>query len=315
MAELLVDQRVQFDVIEADADFHRYRLIVVPDGLDVSVGLAQRLTDYVHHGGAILAFGSSAMVAGEAETWLPMLDIELHGRSPFTPAYLLPGDELSRLLPYFEYALYNGTWEWTIPNGKATDTVLAWVGVPAFQRSPEHYTSHAQSPYSHATSFVAVAHNGPVAAASFDLGSAYYSTGYWPYRLIFASLLDRVLPRRLIRSSAPGSAEISITQQVVDGRQRWLVHIVNYSTGRRWGPRLERFEDSIPISNVVVCVDVASSIDRAWNAETGESYTVRQLGSAQDCDDASARLVEIVVPLVDTNCLVVLESSTTAKDT
>lgn len=301
--ELLVDQRLQFDVVEADADFDRYRLLVVPDGLQVSAGLAGRLRGFVERGGALLAFGGGE-VAGTEESWLAWLGVDLRGRSPFSPAYLLPREQLSAVLPSFEYALYDGTSEWAVRPGPGLE-VWADVGVPEFQRSPEHYTSHAQSPYARTTEFAAVVRTGRVGAVAFDLAAMYHRTGYWPYRAIVGSLLDTILPRRLVRSRAPRCAEITLSQQRRDGRERWLVHVVNTATGRRWGPRLELFEDPISLSDVRVELDLPVRVVGARNARTGEAVHLGPVGSPGE--PQAAATVEIALPSVGTGCVVVLD--------
>jgi hypothetical protein len=300
-AELLVEHRVQFDVVEAGADFDHYRLLVVPDGAEVGAELAQRLTRFAAGGGAIIALGGAALVDGQG-SWLPGLGINAHGKSPFVPAFLLPEEALvSRLAPY-EYALYDGALEWEVADAEGVE-VWARLGAPFFQRSPEHYTSHRQTPFSHATDFAAVVRSGRVAAAAFDLAASYNRTGYWPYREIFGAMLDAVLPQRLVRSDAPRCAEISLTQQLTDEGERWLVHVVNGATGRRWGNRFEHFEDPIPISNMKVTLDLPVDIARAWQGGTGDTIVLRPAPGRP----AGAGLVEIELPLVGTSSIVVLE--------
>jgi hypothetical protein len=300
-AELLVDHRVQFDVVEAGADFDRYRLLVVPDGAEVGPELASRLRAFAEGGGAIIALGGAALVDGK-DSWLPGLNIEAKGRSPFVPAFLLPGEGLTDLLAPYEYALYDGTLEWSVEEGDGVE-IWAKVGVPFFQRSPEHYTSHRQTPFSHVTEYAAVVRAGRVAATSFDLAASYNHTGYWPYREIFGAMLEAVLPERLVRSDSPRCAEISLTQQITEGGERWLVHVVNGATGRRWGSRFERFEDPIPISNLRVSLDLPVRVERAWRGGSGEPVVIR---SVPDPSNGAGR-VEIELPSVDTSAVVVLE--------
>jgi hypothetical protein len=299
-AELLVEHRVQFDVIEVGAEFDHYRLLIVPDGFEVNPELAGRLQRYVEKGGALIALGGAAGAAGE-DSWLPGLGIKVKGESPFKPAFLVPGEGLEGVLAPYEYALYDGTWEWSVDESDGVE-IWARVGVPFFQRSPEHYTSHRQTPFEHVTDLAAVVRSGRVAAASFDLGAAYNHTGYWPYRVVFGKLLDAVLPERLVRSDAPHCAEISLTQQITDKGERFLVHVVNGATGRRWGERFERFEDPITLSDIRISLDLPVAIERAWLGGTGEAVELRAV-TAQ----GASHLVEIELASLDTASIVVLE--------
>ena len=304
LTELLVDQRVQFDIVEPRVDLDRYRLVVVPDG--TKVGPPSRPSSRVlwRTAARCSLLGAPRRSGGITRLWLPGFDVQVAGRSPFVPAYLLPGGALLATLANFEYALYTGTFEWRVQGGDAE--VWARVGVPAFQRGPEHYTSHVQSPFSRATDMAAVVRSGKVGATSFEMGAAYRRTGYWVYREIFAALLDAVLPQRLVRANGPRSAEISLTQQQLNGKERWLVHIVNGFAGRRWGPRLERFEDSVPLPAMRVTLDLPGVVRQAWQGGSGEELVVHHLGEAIGGRDGG-RLVEVEVPPVDISSIVVLE--------
>ena len=68
--------------------------------------------------------------------------------SPFKPAYLVPQTNMTGDIPSYEYALYEGASQWRAQSPAVT---LALLGEPLFQRSPEHYTSHAQTPFDHLT--------------------------------------------------------------------------------------------------------------------------------------------------------------------
>ena len=58
------------------------------------------------------------------------------------------------------YALYEGALQW---RAESPAVVLALLGEPLFQRSPEHYMSHLQTPFDHTTAYAALAHSGKVA--------------------------------------------------------------------------------------------------------------------------------------------------------
>jgi len=302
MAELLVDNRVQFDVVEPDVDLDRYRLLLVPGGSAVDERLASRLRGYVDAGGAVLAFGSAATVEGEGPVWLPGCAVSSAGASPFVPSYFIPEAPLLGCLSRFEYALYLGTEVWRVEDD--TTEVWAELGVPAFQRSPKHYTSHAQSPFAQATGDAVVVRRGRVGAAAFDVGRTYHRTGYWPYREVFAALLEAVLPERLVRSDAPASVELSLTQQRAAGGSRWLLHAVNESTGRRWGPRLERFEDPISLPGFSVTLELPGELTGALVAGSGEPLALKRVKAVP-----GGSRVNVELPRLETSCVVVLEAS------
>lgn len=294
-ARLLRDARVQFDVVDASADLDRYRLLVLPDALSVSSSMAGRLAAFVDDGGAVIAQAETVSVAGMAQTWARCLDIEMLGPSPFSVPYLTPTDRIANRIAPYEYAIYGGSQRWK-PGGAAVE-VLAVLGEPAFERGPTHFTSHAHSPVAEVTDYAVAVVAGRVGAISFPLGTIYHEKTYWVYRELFQIIVDMVLPERLIRSSSPSAAELALTQQRIDGRTRWITHIVNTTTDVRWGTGLETYDQDLPLHDVEIVVNVPGGVRSARLAESGEPLEVSQT-------PAGARLA---VPRVSISELVLLE--------
>src|SRR5262249_8102640 len=150
------------------------------------------------------------VLAGTEKSWLDRYGLHYNGMSPFTPAYMVPKVSFAGDIPSYAYALYEGASQWrTETPAKA----LAALGEPLFQRSPEHYNSHAQTPFDHTTQYAAVARSGRVALLAFPLGQGYYNQGFWAYRKAFQLALSEVLPAPLIQTDAHLTTELSLTHQ------------------------------------------------------------------------------------------------------
>jgi alpha-L-fucosidase len=299
-AKLLAELHVQFDVVEPDTDLGRYRLLLLPDALELSPQLAERLAAYVEDGGAVIA--AHTAVRGLQAGGPLGGDIVDEGDSPFVPAYLVPGDGLLGDLPRFEYALYDGTARWAVEADGETE-VLARVGEPLFQRGPEHYTSHGHTPVDRVTEFAAVVRRGRVAATAFPLGTSYFRHGYWIYREVLRRLLDEVLPERLVRTSAPISTDVAVTHQAAGAErpERWLVHVVNYTANRRAPGHIETYEDPVPLTSVALDIelgpDVGTDVERAYLADTGTELALQRHGTGW----------RVEIPRVEISAVVVLE--------
>lgn len=247
----LVELRVQFDIVEPGAEWERYGLVVVPDEARVDQAAVERLHRFVAGGGSVVACQKGGLVAPGSTSWLERYGLRYAGESPFAPAYLVPRERLAGAIPEYAYALYEGAGQW---RAEAPAVSMAQLGVPLFQRSAERYTSHAQTPFDHATDFTVLARSGTVGLVGFPLGRSYYQQGYWVYREALRRLLRAVAPRPLVETSAPMSAEVSVTRQrAAAGRpERYLVHVVNYSPLRRTPPHPEFYEDPSPLVDVTV---------------------------------------------------------------
>src|SRR5262249_29390175 len=138
--------------------------------------------------------------------------------------------------------------------------VLAVPGEPLFQRSPEHYMSHQQTPFDHTTAYAAVARSGRGALVALPPGQGYYHQGFWAYRQAFQKALAEVLPAPLLQTDAHLSTELSLTHQAArpdaGRRERYMVHLVNFSPVRRTPKNTDFHDDPIPLTDVTVRVNL-----------------------------------------------------------
>ncbi len=291
LVKLLTEARLQFDIVEPQAEFERYGLVVLPESLAAGGALAKRLLAFAESGGAVLACGRSG------RGWLDPAGLRYEGESPFQPAYLVPKVVLREGMPRYEYALYQGASQWT---ASPPARVLATLGEPAFQRGAQHYTSHAQTPFDHDTSYAVLAVSGRLGLIGFPLGKSYYSEGYWVYRAGFERVLNEVFPARVVSTNAPLSSEVTVTHQAARaGRpERYLVHIVNFSAVRRSPKHPDFYEDPIPLSDVRVRLNLPVKVGSARAVVSNVSLPAR----------AAAGGVEVTVPRIPIHEIVVFEA-------
>ncbi len=178
------------------------------------------------------------------------------------------------------------------------------MGEPLFQRSPEHYNSHLQTPFDHTTSYAALARSGRVGLIAFPLGQGYYNQGFWISRQAFQKVLTEVLPVPLMQSDAHLSTELSLTHQsakrATGRKERYMVHIVNYSPVRKTPKHTDFYDDPVPLSNVTVRLNLPLRVSTAKALYAGQELPVRR----------SARGgVEVVVPRVNIHEVVCFELS------
>ncbi len=299
LLKMMIESRLQFDVLEPPAEWERYPLVVLGDDLAVDSTLASRLHAFVDQGGALVVIHRSGLIAGTEETWLGRYGFAYAGMSPFKPAYFVPQIKMTGDIPPYEYALYEGASQWRAQSPAVT---LALLGEPLFQRSPEHYTSHNQTPFDHLTLYAALAKSGRVVLVGFPLGLSYYKNGYWIYRRAFQQAIAELLPATLVQSNAPLSTEITLTHQAArpdSGRkERYLVHIVNFSPLRHTPSHPDYYEDPIALTDVTVRVNLRIHCTRAQAVVAGTTLAVTT---------TPAGGVEVTVPRVPIHEIVALE--------
>ena len=276
LVKLMIESRLQFDVLEPESAWERYALVVLGDELAVDQRLASRLHSFVDQGGAVVVIHRSGLIAGSEESWLERYGFTYAGISQFKPAYFVPQTNMTGDLPTYEYALYEGSSQWKT---RAPATTLALLGEPLFQRGPEHYTSHQQTPFDHLTQYAALARSGRVVLVGFPLGLSYFKNGYWIYRRAFQQAIRELLPATLVQSNAPLSTEITLTHQAArpeSGRsERYLVHVVNFSPLRHTPSHPDYYEDPIALTDVTVRVNLPIHGVRAKGVIAGTTLPVR----------------------------------------
>lgn len=277
MAQLLTEQRVQFDVVDVTAELERYRLVVLPDRVAVPPELAERLNGYLDDGGAVLAAGGAVRVAGADELWPRALRGAFEGPSPFAPPYVrVEGELLGQDLRYagYDFALYDGADRWRV-DGDAL--VHARLTEPAFAQTE---TAFQHPPSDHVTDYAVAVESGGLGALAFPVGTSYFNHGYWVYRELFARLLERLLPERLVQTGAPKSAELTVTHQaaVAGAPARWIVHVLNYSPLRHRPGLVELLEDPVSLHDVRVELALAADVARVFEARTGAELAFERAG-------------------------------------
>lgn len=298
--KLLNESRVQFDIVERETKWEdRYAMLVLPENLWVDPALASRLQAFIASGGAVIAAHKAGLLAGTEKSWLERYGLHYAGLSPFTPAYMVPKVNFTGDIPSYAYALYEGASQW---RAESPATTLAVLGEPLFQRSPEHYMSHLQTPFDHTTSYAAVARSGRVALVAFPLGQGYYNQGFWIYRQAFQKALREICPVPLIQTDAHLNTELSLTHQAANAgrKERYMVHIVNFSSVRRTPKHTEFHDDPIPLNNVTVRVNLPLKVSTAKALYAGMDLPVRRVAGGG---------VEFLVPHVYIHEVLSLEGS------
>ena len=116
-------------------------------------------------------------------------------------------------------------------------------------------------------------------------------------------MLTEVLPVPLIQSDAHLSTELSLTHQAaepsVGQKERYMLHIVNYSPVRKTPKHTDFYDDPIPLSNVTIRVNLPLRVSAAKALCACQELPVRR-------DPAGG--VEVLVPRVDIHEVVCFET-------
>lgn len=311
--------RLQFDIVPPGTRLDRYRLLVLPDEARLDERTARQVDAFVAAGGKLLASGTSGLDEQAERTLLKCLPIRprgVRGGGPRLesivsgtsggsgPASVIPpaatyvrfdaaiGDDV----PETEHVFYEPP---VLVEPARPGRAMATLVEPYFDRTWEHFSSHAQTPPDHASRFAAAVASDRVAYIAYPIFGMHARHGNEPYRLLVRNLLGRLLPDRLLRVGGPTGVETSVTRQPKSGDRpaRTIVHLLYYPIERRAGS-LDLVEDVVPLFDLPVSLRHAEKPKRVYLAPRGTDVAFQHVGGR----------VEVMLPRLDGHAMIVVES-------
>jgi hypothetical protein len=279
-AQMFLESGVQFDVVDPGADLREYRLVVLPDGLAVGPELAARLQAHVVGGGKLLISGTAGL-RSDGRFALDGVPVEYAGPAPTMPCYFGVDEWLARgseLATDYDYIFYDRA---SVVRPRRGSVAHGRLSASLFDRTWEHFFSHAQSPVGEPIGGVAgaaplVVMGEGVAYLAAPLFRAYRDHDYWAYRSVVEGVFRELLPDPLVRFDGPPWIEVSVLrqQEVAEGPEphpaRWIVHLVAFHP-RRTVQSVPHVDRSWPTGAVRVALRTEMPPGRCYLAPEGRS--------------------------------------------
>lgn len=282
-AQMLQELQQSFDVIDPSADFSDYRLIILPDEVPVEGDLAARFEAYLAGGGKVLLSGISALQ--DDGSFAVPAGVTSLGPVDFDPSYLRVTGQLDRGMTQSPFVVY-GRAQAVVADGA---TVLAEVVPPYFNRTYQHFSSHAHAPDNPDASALGagVTIHGGVGYVAYPIFSIYRAMGQPLYRYVVRGLIDQLLPDRALETDLPSSGRAAFVAQ--ESRDRHVVHLLygapqvrGNAVPANGGVRvMEMIEDIPAIGPVTAKVRLPQAPTRAYEAISGAPLAVTDLGNGQ----------------------------------
>lgn len=255
---MLSESHYQFSFIDSREDLSKYKLIIAPDRVSMDEVLAEKLRKYLNGGGKLITSYKSGL-AGD-KFILDDLGVEYLGDSDYCPDYFRVLSPADKEIEPAEYVMYErGTKVQPIDGTQ----ILAETYQPYFNRTWEHFSSHAQTPPDKKTPYPAAVRNDNVIYISYPIFRAYILNGNLVYKKLVRNCIDLLLDNPLTIDNAPSTARITVTSQHYNGKDRHIVHILHYIPERRC-KSIDVIEDVIPICNINLKVRVDGSPSRCY---------------------------------------------------
>ncbi len=155
---MLTEGQHQYDVLDSQSDFSDYRLLILPDEIEIGFDLAKKLSAYIEKGGSLITSYKSGYCGQGRDEFEKITGVSIEGEAEFSPDFILPEGVIGEGLPPTEHAMYMKGVALKVNDGE----VLAETMVPYFNRTWEHFCSHRHTPSSGKKGTPGIVRNGNV---------------------------------------------------------------------------------------------------------------------------------------------------------
>lgn len=263
---ILLEGHFLFDVIDGDADFKKYRVLILPDEVAITPALKKRLDTYLAKGGKLLLSGASGVDADGAF----MFDIgaKTDGISPYRPDYVLLNDLVRPASVRSPMVMYLPSRRLKVTEG----TSLGDIYDPYFNRTDHgHFCSHQHTPNQPQESgYAAGVKHGNILYLAHPVFSIYRGWGNVPLAEYARNAIRLLLGETQLETNLPSTARVSLMEQPAE--KRAVLHLLYANTINRGGPlnvngvtsrgAIEVIEELLPLHDVKVTIKPRKSVKK-----------------------------------------------------
>ena len=269
---VLLEGHFLFNVVDADAEFEAYKVLILPDYLRLSTALAAKIKKFVAAGGQVFATGESGLSLG-SDTFALDLGARWTGTPEFRPDYFRPGwtPEPLEAAAFVQYAPSQ-----TIALTE-TGTALGHREEPYFNRTWQHFSSHQHTPSTGQAAGPGMVQGPDGIYFAWAVFEDYATKGSLLCRKVVEYALNLLLGnRKTLETSLGAQGIVTLTRQRNEGRD--VVHLLYGSPVKR-GTDIEVIEDLPVIQDITVSIQASGLKSRITMQPQGEVLEFVQKGN------------------------------------
>lgn len=284
---------MHYDFVPADEKtLDRLSTLVIPSKPCLTTAQADAISAWVKRGGKLVVLGAGALDAKKTRF---LLDVgaDYVGASAYTFDYTVVKPALGTGVVSTPFLNYQAG----LRTKPTTGQTLAAIREPYFNRTYEHYSSHANTPYQlEDSAFPAVVRHGNLIFFAHALDRLYYTHGVRLHRELLKNALDLLDAAPVLKvTGLPSSGRVSLLRQA--DQNRYVAHLL-YSPALQRG-EVKVIEDFPPIPDVKLTVRVPERVTKVRTIPAGQTLAFTQ----------DAGVVTIAVPTFTMHTGIVLEYS------
>jgi hypothetical protein len=274
---LLLESKFTFDLLDLDSDLETYRLIILPDVIEVSPELKARIDAYVAGGGRVLLTGKSGVDPDRG--FLFDVGAEWRGPPAFSEGdFLLPRADLRASFVDNPLFMYSVSERIKAEPGAS----LGDVYDPYFDRLPRHFSGHRNTPNQPEPSgFDAGSEKGGFFYLAHPLFTAYKQAGLVAQLEVGEKVIRHALGQpSVIETSLPRAGRATLRHQPDEGR--YILHLLHATPALRgdiMGDQVQPIQDLVTLRDVAASVAIDGTATAVKLVPSGQALEFRQEGN------------------------------------
>jgi hypothetical protein len=260
---MLLEGHYLFNVIDTEADFNAYKVIVLPDSIVMGSAIKSKLDAFVAGGGKVLATGKSGL--NEAlDSFTLNLGAVYVRQSEFRPNYLRPNFPVEPL-QNAAFIMYEQS---NVIDVAENGIVLGEREEPFFNREWKHFCSHQHTPSNGKQAGPGITQGPDGIYISWPVFKDYSTTGSLILKKVVHFALDKLLGSDKTLTTSLGAQGITtLTRQAP--ANRYVLHLLYASPVKR-GKGIEVIEDIVDIHEVDVAIRNLPKVTAVRTQPSGE---------------------------------------------
>ncbi|MEI6337550.1 MAG: hypothetical protein WCQ57_03080 [Verrucomicrobiota bacterium] len=260
--KFFTEEHIQWDVVDASMDWSDLRTLVVATAPANEAALG-KLEVFAANGGSLFVDPNAILTtASFAARWHAFLGIKSAKQGEHPGTYYTASGRMAKGLPEMAHYVHAPGLELTPATGSK---VLARMKTPPFVRSRVHFYGHFHGPdILDAGAALISSQDGRVLTSAQPLLAAYLQTGYHAHRTLLSNVFEKLLPKRLLRTDAPGQLEITLGKK--DGKL--VLQMLPFIADRRDRNSFESLNEPIPIGGFSITLADDPAIGKIHNPLT-----------------------------------------------
>jgi hypothetical protein len=218
---ILLEGHFLFDILDAEMDFSKYKVLILPDEIRISETLKIKLQRYLADGGKLFLTGTSGMNLSD-NMFAFDIGAEDHGENELAPDYVLPAESLRPVNVHSPMVMYYPSRKIKVTSGQS----LGKVFNPYFNRTFTHFNSHQHAPAQpNPSGFDSGVIKGNILYLAHPVFVNYYAYGAVAYREYVVQALKMLLGNDCsLYSNLPSIARTTLTEQKEE--HRYILHLL-----------------------------------------------------------------------------------------